>query len=249
MKKITEVELSKRVNSLRERLVLEGGVALGGNGFTVDDQIKLNQQQGQQDETIAEQRVPDEFDGIDAQVAAMAANAQAAAPADQYGNYQPQSSSQTVTAPPYIVQKGDNLTVIAKKMGVTLQDLLKVNPQFQQKGRNINLIYPNEPVNRPPVAPFRKELSKTDKDAISVNTPQAATPPAAKPAPAPILPPPDIVNPSGKVQDAPAATQPTKRLTQNGTVDRAINPRKSYQESVTYADDQTLARIVSLGRR
>ena len=44
-----------------------------------------------------------------------------------------------------IVKKGDNLTKIANRMGVGLQDLIKANPQI----KNPNLIYPGDEISIP----------------------------------------------------------------------------------------------------
>ena len=130
-------------------------------------------------------------------------------------------SATKVSAPaePYTVKPGDNLTRIAKQMGVTLQDLLNANPQFQANGRNINLIYPGEKVNPP-----------------------AATSPAAPAAPTPPSPPKELGNYTAKKVPQ-YMTNPPKDIPQ---ADRA---RLGIKEAVSYADDQTLARIVSLSRR
>ena len=117
----------------------------------------------------------------------------------------------TPAVAPYVVKQGDNLTRIARSMGITLQDLLKANPQFQANGRNINLIYPGEKVNPP-------------------GTPAPTTPPAAPATPPvpPKLTPKEYAKPAGNYYK----------------VDKPTT-----QESVSFADDQTLARIVSLSRR
>jgi len=58
------------------------------------------------------------------------------------------------SAPPqskqeYIVQKGDTLTSIAKKYGVTLSALEKANPQLGPPKRSFDKIFPGDPVKIP----------------------------------------------------------------------------------------------------
>lgn len=135
----------------------------------------------------------------------------------------------TPAVAPYVVKQGDNLTRIARQMGVTLQDLLKANPQFQAKGRNINLIYPGEKVNLPgtsaPAAP------------VSPLVPKA---PAAVPKPA--------IPQLQYLDSARALTYPDRELTPDEKKRYGV-ASPVIRESVSYADDQTLARIVSLSRK
>lgn len=49
----------------------------------------------------------------------------------------------------YTVKSEDNLSKIAKAHGVTLGELLKVNPQFSQGSRDSSLICPGERINTP----------------------------------------------------------------------------------------------------
>ncbi len=53
----------------------------------------------------------------------------------------------------YTVVRGDTLSGIASAHGITLKELLAVNPQFTTNGRNPNLIYPGENVNIPAKSP------------------------------------------------------------------------------------------------
>jgi LysM repeat protein len=85
------------------------------------------------------------------------------------------SSATAASEVPYTVQKGDNLTKIAKSMGTTLPELLKVNPQFQ---KNPNLILPGQNVNRPgaPAAPAAPSTASPDREVLG--TPAAPEPAA-----------------------------------------------------------------------
>lgn len=64
--------------------------------------------------------------------------------ADQLSQQMPGSK---VIDSAYTVVKGDTLSAIAKKNGMSLDQLLKLNPQFSTGGRNPNLIYPGDKVN------------------------------------------------------------------------------------------------------
>ncbi|MGR5269662.1 LysM peptidoglycan-binding domain-containing protein [Vibrio astriarenae] len=46
----------------------------------------------------------------------------------------------------YLVEKGDWLSKIARKLNLSLHDLIAQNPKFKANDRNIDLIYPNERV-------------------------------------------------------------------------------------------------------
>jgi len=50
----------------------------------------------------------------------------------------------------YVVKPGDNLTKIAKRLGTTLPELLKANPQYKA---NPNLIHPGDKITSPGAAP------------------------------------------------------------------------------------------------
>jgi LysM repeat protein len=196
MKKIIEAELKNCVNSLREYVT------------SLDEQATINPK-----------RVTLNPDGTTSGGIAPAP----AVTADP-GVQVPTPAVATAVAP-YVVKQGDNLTRIARSMGVTLQDLLKANPQFQANGRNINLIYPGEPVNRP-----------------------SATAPAPAAPVVPKEPPMQGKRAPDQAKSARTLTYPDRELTPDEKTKYGISS-PAVRESVSYADDQTLARIVSLGRR
>ncbi len=61
----------------------------------------------------------------------------------------------------YLVKKGDNLSTIARRHGMSLQQLVAMNPQLE--GRNLDLIYPGEELNLTGAnipAPDKKEVQQ-----------------------------------------------------------------------------------------
>ncbi len=59
----------------------------------------------------------------------------------------PQKPSCEIVNKPYLVKKGDWLIRIAKKHDMTLKELLGLNPEYRDNGRDVNLIYPGETIN------------------------------------------------------------------------------------------------------
>ena len=176
------------------------------------------------------------------------ADAQAAADAIDPGKTMPASTP--TTAPPaisapaadatkvanktpqeYTVKPGDNLTKIAKELGLkSWRELYDLN---KDQIKDPNLIYPNQKLKIPaapntPAQPDQnkgKELSPQDKAALGIKTGGDFT----KPTPGSHL---DVSDPRIKALQAKADADP------NG-----VNMRTTIRE------DQTIARIIDLARR
>lgn len=107
--------------------------------------------------------------------------AQLVSPPDQSA---PTSEGDKAPPKPYLVQKGDNLTHIAKKHDVKLTELVDANPIFA-RGRDINLIYAGETLNLPAQSPSSATKNTADPkcetpkvEAPKVETPKVETPKA-----------------------------------------------------------------------
>jgi LysM repeat protein len=135
------------------------------------------------------------------------------------------------TAPePYVIKSGDNLTKIAKQMGVSLQDLMKANPQLADaKHKQGNLIWPGEKVNPVGAPAAGKDAAKNP-----VGTTNAAT----------AIPTGGLENPANQAKPAPAPAPAPAAPAQKAAVQNNANSSVK-AESVTFQNDE-LSRIVNL---